>query len=236
MRSLLFLTAATICFAQAKPEYVFGFLRAHPERTNIPQEQAVEIQKAHMAHLEKMSADGILIGAGPLADSPDLRGVVIFKGISVEQARAAAANDPAVLNKRLIVDVAAWPGPAGLGEQVAAKLKDGLTAKWTMNRRTLVVYWRTAAFPDLSAPANQKALQEHVAFGEKLRSGGEVLFMAPLLGSKDFIGVAAFRDSDTAAAIQAVAGDPFVKNGWVKPQALVWFVADELFPAANLVR
>lgn len=236
MRSLLLLLSASVCCAQAKPEYVFGFLRAHPERTTIPQEQAMEIQKAHMAHLGKMSAEGILIGAGPLADSADLRGVVIFKGIPVEQARAAAAKDPAVRNKRLIVDVAAWPGPPGLGEQVAAKLKAGPDAKWTMNRRALVVYWRTAAFPDLSAPANQKALQDHVTFGEKLRSGGEVLFMAPLLDSRDFIGVAAFRSSDTAAALRALANDPFVKNGWVKPQALVWFVADELFPVVNPVR
>ncbi|MBX9601575.1 MAG: hypothetical protein K2X35_11235 [Bryobacteraceae bacterium] len=229
MRSLLFFAAATLCLGQATPEYVFGFLRAHPERTNIPREQAMEIQKAHMAHLDKMSADGILIGAGPLADSPDLRGVVIFKGIPVEQARAAAAKDPAVLGKRLLVDVFAWPGPPGLGDRVAAKRKEGPDAKWTMNRRALVVYWRTPAWPDTGAPANQKIMQEHVAFGDKLRSGGEVLFMAPLLGSKDFIGVAAFRGSDTAAALKAVADDPFVKNGWVKPQALVWFIADEVF-------
>jgi uncharacterized protein YciI len=218
MRLLPGLAFAVCCLAQTSQPYIFGFLRAHPERKEIPQEQAVEIQKGHLAHLGKMANDGVLVAAGPLG-GPDLRGVVIFRGITLAEARRIASEDPAVVNKRLYVDAAPWPGPAGIGEVVGAKLKENPEAKIEMTKRALVVYWKTGAWPaSLADPAHKETLDAHRAWIGKLQSGGNVLTVAPLAGSKDFVGVAVYKMENPEEALKICAEDPFVKAGWVRPQ------------------
>lgn len=215
--------------AQTAPEYIFGFLRAHPERAAISTGQAQEIQKLHMAHLEKMGAMGYLVAAGPLGD-PDLRGVILFQGITLEKACELASQDPAVQNKRLIVDVAPWPAQPGIGAATLAKMKAESKPEFNMTRHALVVYWKTSQWPaDLSAEAHRPTLSAHMAFMDKLKASGAVHALAPLVGSKDFVGVAIYKTEKPEEALQACAADPFVTSGWVKPQALVWFHSADTF-------
>jgi uncharacterized protein YciI len=216
--------------AQPEAPYVFGFLRAHPQRKELPKEQLMEIQKGHMAHLAKMGEESHLIGAGPLDQSADIRGILIFKGVSLEQARAAAEQDPAVRNERLVVDLAPWPARDGLGEKAIAKLKEGPGAKWSMNKRTIVIYWRTPQFPsDPSDPANREVLDGHRRFREKVEASGELLAVGPLLRSKEFVGLAIYRSPNAAEMLKISDEDPMVRKGWVKAQAFPLFIADEVF-------
>jgi uncharacterized protein YciI len=189
----------------------------------------MEIQKGHMAHLNKMAKDGVLMAAGPLGD-PDLRGVLIFKGITLDEARRHASEDPAVVNKRLTVDAAPWPGPPGIGEVVVAKVKANPGAPLAMTKRAMVVYWKTASWPaNLAAANNKETIDAHRAWIAQLNSSGQVLAIAPLQGSKDFVGVAVYKLEDPADALKICAEDPFVKAGWVRPQGYVWFHAEETF-------
>ena len=229
MRLIPALLLCAAIHAQTTPEYVFGFLRAHPERVEIPVEKAQEIQKLHMAHLGRMAGMGHLVAAGPLGD-PDLRGVVLFQGITLEQARELASQDPAVQNKRLFVDVAPWPGPPGIGAVTMAKMKADPNADFKMIRNALVVYWKTSQWPaHLNAETNRGTLSAHVAFMEKLKESGAVHALAPLTGSKDFVGVAIYKTEKAEEALEACAADPFVTSDWVKPQALVWFHSADTF-------
>jgi uncharacterized protein YciI len=229
MRLILTLLLCAAIHAQTAPEYVFGFLRAHPERAEIPAEKAQEIQKLHMAHLGRMAGMGHLIAAGPLGD-PDLRGVVLFQGITLEQARELASQDPAVQKKRLIVDVAPWPGPPGIGTVTMAKMKADPNAEFKMTRNALVVYWKTSQWPaDLNAKANRGILTSHMAFMDKLKASGAVHAIAPLVGSKEFVGVAIYKTEKAGEALQLCSEDPFITSGWVKPQALVWFHSADTF-------
>lgn len=92
--------------------YCWGFLNAHPERAEIPDAQAQEIQKGHIAHLNRMASEGNLLAAGPLATPGGARGILVFRCTS------AAEPDPAVLNKRLSIKMAAAVGriPAETGQ------------------------------------------------------------------------------------------------------------------------
>jgi uncharacterized protein YciI len=230
MRLFFLALLALSCFAQQSAPYVFGFLRAHPQRRAIPEAEAVEIQKGHMAHLGMMGREHKLIGAGPLGESTDIRGILIFKGASVEEARAAASQDPAVLNQRLVVDLFSWPIQETLGEKAIAKMKEGPDAKWSMNKRSIVIYSRTAAWPaDLNTPENKAALEGHGAFLQKIRAGGQLLVVGPLMGSKEFVGVAIYRSANPAEVLKFSEEDPFVRSGWVKAQGFPLFIADEVF-------
>lgn len=229
MLLILSLLLCAAIHAQTAPEYIFGFLRAHPERAEIPAEKAQEIQKLHMAHLEKMGAMGYLVAAGPLGD-PDLRGVILFQGITLEKARELASQDPAVQNKRLIVDVAPWPAPPGIGAATLAKMKAEPKPEFKMTRNALVVYWKTAQWPaNLNAESNRATLSGHMAFMERLKASGAVHALASLVGSKDFVGVAIYKTEKAEEALAACSADPFVTSGWVKPQALVWFHSADTF-------
>ena len=140
------LLAAT-CAAQDSEHYIFGFLRSHPERTELPEAPAALIQKAHLAHLTRMAQDGYLIAAGPLSESADLRGIILFRGITIERARELASQDPAVINKRLVVHVENWAGPKGIGEAFAKKLKEDPNFKYKMTRYGFMVARLTPQAP-----------------------------------------------------------------------------------------
>ena len=89
--------------------YQVGFLRKGPNWTpagDSPELKA--LQAAHMAHIGKMAETGKLILAGPFADGGDLRGLLIFRVDSLEEAKALAEEDPAVRAGRLVLEWHPW--------------------------------------------------------------------------------------------------------------------------------
>lgn len=229
-RCILGLLLAAACPAQQMDDYIFAFLRAHPERSEISREQAIEIQKAHMAHIGKMASDGVLVAAGPLVDSPDLRGILIFRGITLEQARRTAAEDPAVVAKRLRVDPAAWRAPAGIGRRVAEWSKANPGGNAPMTKRVLLIYWKTPATPaDWVSPEAREGVAGHMEFVRKALATGEALAAGPMQGSEEFVGVMVYRGEDAGAVMKKCEADPFVARGWARPQAFVLYIAEATF-------
>lgn len=85
--------------------YYMGFLKKGP---NWGAAGDPDLQKRHLAHLGQMAADGKLLVAGPFADNSDIRGILIFKTASAEEATVLAAADPAVKAGRLAVEIHPW--------------------------------------------------------------------------------------------------------------------------------
>jgi uncharacterized protein YciI len=94
--------------------YYFVFLNAVKERPVIDSVTAMEIQKGHMANLERMYMEGKSKLAGPFLDGGEMRGIVILDVASEEEAREQMNRDPAVINGRLEAVIKKWYGPAGL--------------------------------------------------------------------------------------------------------------------------
>jgi uncharacterized protein YciI len=86
---------------------VFGFLVSGPNRSQTPAE-AEDIQKGHLAYMERLHGQGKLIAAGPFLDEGDARGIVIYRVANVDEARQLAAGDPAVKAGRLAIDAHPW--------------------------------------------------------------------------------------------------------------------------------
>ncbi len=95
--------------------YVIALLKTGPDRSHS-QEAAQEIQRGHMAHINKMADEGHLILAGPFMGGGDLRGIFLFDTDSVEEAEALTAQDPAVQSGRLEMELITWYGSAALLE------------------------------------------------------------------------------------------------------------------------
>lgn len=122
MRNSLALLLAVAAAVAQPPRYemttyVTGFLKKGPKWTAAETPESAEIQKQHIAHLEKMAASGKLIVAGPFRGGDgdgDPRGMLIFHGLTVEEARAMASEDPAVKAGRLTVEIRGWMAAKGL--------------------------------------------------------------------------------------------------------------------------
>lgn len=95
--------------------YVMAFLKAGPNRSQ-DSATAADLQKAHMANINRMAEEGKLVMAGPFEDGGELRGIYIFNVTSVEEAQALTATDPAVQAGRLVMELHPWYGSAALIE------------------------------------------------------------------------------------------------------------------------
>lgn len=87
--------------------YYLGLLYKGPVRTQAADE-IEKIQTAHLQHLESLYKQGVLLIAGPMGDDGDLRGIVVLKVKSMEEAQAIVNEDPAVKSGRLRVELHPW--------------------------------------------------------------------------------------------------------------------------------
>jgi uncharacterized protein YciI len=99
----------------AEPEldqHVICLLRAAPNRPALTDAEIDAIQERHVAYQQQLRAEGKITAAGPFSEQPDesWRGLTMYT-TSLEEARALAADDPAVRAGRLVVDVFRWWTP-----------------------------------------------------------------------------------------------------------------------------
>ena len=81
-----------------------------PEKTPATE----EIQKGHMANINRLAEMKKLIAAGPFGDDGRLRGIFVFRVESIEEAKNLTAGDPAVQAGRLAMDLHTWMIPEGI--------------------------------------------------------------------------------------------------------------------------
>jgi uncharacterized protein YciI len=81
-----------------------------PEKTPATE----DIQKAHLANINRLAEMKKLIAAGPFGDDGRLRGIFVFRVGSLEEAKALTATDPAVQAGRLAMEIHTWMVPDGV--------------------------------------------------------------------------------------------------------------------------
>jgi uncharacterized protein YciI len=93
-----------------------AFLKKGPNRKegdgDTPQVQ--ELQKAHIANINRLAEAKKLIVAGPFGDDGNLRGIFVFRVNSVEEAQDLCATDPMIKVGRLAVELHPWQVPEGI--------------------------------------------------------------------------------------------------------------------------
>jgi uncharacterized protein YciI len=94
----------------------FGFLKRGPNRKpgdgETPEVQ--ELQKAHLANINRLAETKKLVMAGPFGDDGDYRGIFVFRVGSLKEAQELAATDPMIKIDRLRLDLHPWHVPMGV--------------------------------------------------------------------------------------------------------------------------
>jgi uncharacterized protein YciI len=81
-----------------------------PEKTPATE----ELQKSHMANINRLAQMKKLVAAGPFGDDGRLRGIFVFRVANLEEAKTLTATDPAVQAGRLAMDIHEWMVPEGV--------------------------------------------------------------------------------------------------------------------------
>ena len=93
-----------------------GFLKRGPNRKEgdgkTPEVQ--QLQKDHLANINRLAAMKKLVMAGPFGDDGDLRGIFVFRVASMKEAEDLTATDPMIKIDRLRLELHQWKVPAGI--------------------------------------------------------------------------------------------------------------------------
>src|ERR1700691_9086 len=76
--------------------YVVGFFRKGPNYGSGNAGDRQKLKAGHLANIRKMTALGRLAVAGPFDEDGDIQGILIFKGTTMEEAKALVSEDPLV--------------------------------------------------------------------------------------------------------------------------------------------
>ena len=87
---------------------VLGFLVRPPNPPTLEPAKSQELQRAHLAYMDSLNAQGKLPAAGPFVDNTASRGLVIYRVKDVAEAQALAAEDPLVKAGRLRLEAYPW--------------------------------------------------------------------------------------------------------------------------------
>jgi uncharacterized protein len=222
----------TLLFAQAAPPvnssevYYLVFLRPDPARKPLAKEEGERIQTAHMANIHSMADRGVLVAAGPFDDKPTtISGIFVFRTSSIEEARRIAAQDPTVVEHRNTVDVHAWRGPKGIGDEYFRLHKEKPETPEGMGVQPLFLYYRGPHWADL-----EQHLNAHGEYLQRLRREGKLAMMGRTEGEDDLAGVLVFNRIPDDEAQRLVAADPGVQAGVMRPEFHRWWCAEHVLP------
>jgi uncharacterized protein YciI len=184
-----------------------------------------ELQKAHLAHLDAMWKEGLLLASGPIATKGELRGVLIFGGEPREQIERRVADDPLLKTGVLQVALGPWIGPTGIGDEYRkwAAANPGAPDKM----RTYQLVLLKAALGQRMSPDDQRALLLQM---DALAKSGKLAAAGPVLEGSDLAWVYLFS-ADAEETDSLAAANPAVKAGKMLTERHAWMVAEGVLPA-----
>jgi uncharacterized protein YciI len=183
------------------------------------------LQKAHLANLDAMWKEGLLLASGPIGDRGELRGVLIFDGDDRAAVVKRVSDDPLVKAGRLRVSLKPWMGPENIGVGYRKWAAANPGAPDSMKTYQLVLMRPVPTAPPLT-PNEQL---EHLQHMDAMVKAGHLMIAGPVLEPGDLAGIFVF-DAE-AARVDALAGsDPAVVNKKMTVERHPWMVAEQVIP------
>lgn len=214
--SVFALAASALAQSGAKAAQLYFVLLKRP--ANAPQlskDAGEKLQEAHMANIRKLAAEQKLLVAGPFLDNTALRGIFVFRAVSLEQVQEWVNTDPMVQAHHLATEIyGPWQADPGLIHDPGATQK--------MEQYTLVLLkqgekWNPNAQEFAGVMKRQETYTGELEAKGSLAIGGTF----PVGATGDLRGVAIFRlSADEASKLANEA--PVVTSGLIKLEIHPW--------------
>jgi uncharacterized protein YciI len=208
--------------AQEKMVTFYLCLLVTPQSPAEPPADPAQLQLDHLSHLKEVMAGGKGVIAGPVAGQGRLRGILVLRVGSMEEARAVADSDPAVKAGQLAIEIHPWFAadgimkpvfnPADLSTYYFGFLKKG--PKWTSER----------------TPETQKIQEGHMAHLNESGRSGKLVIAGPLSDGGDIRGILVYKTATIEEANAIAAADPAVKAGRLAVEMHTWYVSKGALP------
>jgi uncharacterized protein YciI len=209
------------------PRYYLVLLRPDPGRKVLSKGDSKRLQSAHMANIRQLANDGDLVAAGPCDDEPTtISGLFILPDVgTLREARQIAVHDPTVLKRRNTVEVYAWLGPPGIGDEYNKLHKADPDLPENMQLHPLALLYRGTAW----AP-NDRLLAAHEQYIQELKQQGKLGAAGPTETPDDLAGVVIFKAISMADAQVYLSKDPAVRARVLRIDWHRWLAADHVLP------
>jgi len=215
--------------------YVMGIFVKGPEWTSERTPRTDSLQAGHLANIRAMAATGALIGAGPFAGNQGYRGLLIFKDIPLDSARALVVRDPAIKNQRLMIELHRWYAPKGIGEAYAERARRRPDHPDSMIKVYTAMLLRGSKPAPLDSMAVAKATAGHLGHILDMMKDGTLLAAGPFFDDSPTRGIC-FFSTDSVTAHRLAHEDPAVKAGRLTIEMLPWWTAWGVLPPRSSVR
>ena len=209
--------------------YLFGLLKRGKVEP-APAAEAQALQLAHRKNMERMAEEGVLIGAGPLTDNGDYRGVFIFKGDARAKVDAMVKDDPLIGSGRLVLELLPWWGPEKIGERYFANKRANPGAKDDMLEYQLAFLLAGPNRTGGSTPETERIQAGHMAHIRKMADAGQLVAAGPFLEENRLRGIFVFKLASLEEAKAVAAQDPAVQAGRLVLDLHPWLVAEGVLP------
>lgn len=212
-------------------QYQFAILKRGPQWTAEQTPEVQKLQAGHMANIQKMGSLGKLMAAGPIGKNDfGLAGIFIFKAASMDEAKALAAEDPAIKAGRLAIDFCTWHGPKGVGAKFNEDYRRDPQTKYTMTKYYFGMLKKGEKWSAQNTPALQRLQLGHLWHIRRMLDAKSYLTAGPFSGHPDVLGVVVIAADNLDAAKAIAEADPAVKAGHHRVEYVEWYVAKEVWP------
>jgi len=209
--------------------YYIGFLNKGPQASTGDKAADADLQARHIASLERRWREKTLVGAGPVLDDGDLRGLLIITADNLDRAHAIARDDPAVQAGRLGVEVHPWWGPKDIGAGYAKMMQSNPAARPTMHTYQLAFLRRGPKWTPEQSPATEALQERHMARIREMAASGKLVTAGPFTDDGELAGIFVF--DTTAEEAKALAEqDPTVQAGRLVLEFHGWMAAEGVLP------
>jgi len=202
-------------------QFYMGLLKKGPGWTTAHTDATTQLHQKHVAYVMSLLESGKAMIAGPFTDDQDLLGVYIFRAPSLDEARAWAAADPAVVAGHLLVEMHPW-----WSEDVLKKAPP--TTK--METAYLGFLSRGAKWTPEKTPATEELQKAHLANINRLAQTKKLVVAGPFGDDTTLRGIFVFRVGSLAEAQELAATDPAVKAGRLVIDLHPWRVPEGILP------
>jgi uncharacterized protein YciI len=183
--------------------------------------QVSPLRRQHIAYLGSLLTSGKAVIAGPVRDDAELRGVIILRSKSADEARGWIMSDPAVLAEHFAVELHPWwsedvmkrtSTPEQLTVAYLAFLVRG--DKWTAEK----------------TPETEAIQKAHLNNINRLAEMKKLVVAGPFGDDGTLRGIFVFRVNTIEEARELAATDPAVKAGRLALQIHPWLVPEGILP------